>query len=275
MLICHHKTELRTQLSKLRSKGMSIGFVPTMGALHEGHFSLVKRALKENDAVVCSIFVNPTQFNEASDFENYPNTVELDKEKLQETGCQIVYIPSVEDVYENEEIKPLDISFIEGKMEGKHRPGHFEGVVRVLNQFFKIIEPDKSYFGLKDYQQFLVVKELSIQMNLGGEIVGCETVREDSGLAKSSRNLRLSEEDRSKAAIIFQSFQSIKNAEDKLSSVLKSKQKIGQEFDLEYLDLRDGETLQEVSNLDAHQHIRAFFAGKIGNVRLIDNFRIK
>lgn len=275
MLVYQKKEALKVQLSELTSKNQTVGFVPTMGALHEGHISLVRQALEENDVVVCSIFVNPTQFNEPSDFENYPKTFDIDRKLLEDAGCDVIYMPSVEDVYENELNPEIDLGRIEEEMEGAHRPGHFDGVVRVLAQLFSIISPDKSYFGLKDYQQYFVVKQLAIQSNLGGEIIGCETVREVSGLAKSSRNLRLNPTNLDSASQIYKSFLAIKKSYNLIEELDIQKQILSDLFDVEYLTLCDGETLEELRDFSNTNHVRVFFAGKIGNIRLIDNFRIK
>ena len=275
MLIYHQKDDLIIQLSELKKQNKSIGFVPTMGALHEGHLSLVEQALTENNVVVCSIFVNPTQFNESSDFENYPQTIDLDTQLLRDAGCDIVYIPSVEDVYENELKLAINLAGIEFKMEGAHRPGHFDGVVRVLKQLFLTIQPTKSYFGLKDFQQYLVVKALSKQANIGGEIIGCKTVREPSGLAKSSRNNRLTRLEKEQAAQIQKSFQSIKNSINSFEEAVIQEKTLAKFFSVEYLSICDGDSLEEITDFNSSKHIRVFFAGKIGNIRLIDNLRIK
>lgn len=275
MQVYQRKADLLLQLSELKAQNKTIGFVPTMGALHTGHLSLVQNALKANDVVVCSIFVNPTQFNESQDFEKYPKTLSKDCDLLEEIGCQIVYAPSVDDVYENELKLSVDLADVEHKMEGAKRPGHFEGVIRVLTQLFGIVKPDASYFGLKDYQQYLVVKMLSEQYDVGGKIVGCETVREDSGLAKSSRNQLLSDEQKKVASQIYTSFQKIKTAESISSELEHQKEVLSEYFDVEYLTLRDGKTLEEIESLTSTEHARLFFAGKLGNVRLIDNLKIK
>ena len=275
MLVYQKKEALKVQFSELKSNNQTIGFVPTMGALHEGHLSLVRQALTENDVVVCSVFINPKQFNESSDFENYPKTFEVDRKLLESAGCQFLYTPSIEDVYENENELSIDIKRYEDKMEGAHRPGHFNGVIRVLTQLFLIVEPSKSYFGLKDYQQYLVVKELATQTGLGGEIIGCETIREFSGLAKSSRNQRLTKAQLIQATQIYKSFQMIKGANNFKDELNTQKKILSEWFDVEYLTLNDGETLEELNESNKINHLRVFFAGKIGNIRLIDNLRIK
>ena len=275
MQVYHRKTTLEVQLNKLRLENKTIGFIPTMGALHSGHLSLAQEALLENDVVVCSIFVNPTQFNESQDFENYPTTLDADKKLLEDIGCHFIYMPSVDDVYENEQLLNVDLAGVEHKMEGVKRPGHFEGVIRVLTQLFKIVKPDSSYFGLKDYQQYFVVTMLSEQYNLGGKIVGVETVREKSGLAKSSRNQRLTEGQTIQAAQIHKSFKAVESAEHHLNELAIQKVILSKYFQVEYLSLCDGETLEEIEKSDRSQHIRIFFAGKIGDVRLIDNLKIK
>jgi pantoate--beta-alanine ligase len=273
MLIFRDKEGLIAHIKDLKNKALSVGFVPTMGALHHGHLSLIEKAKQENDVVLCSIFVNPTQFNSQNDFSNYPRTEESDLALLKSAGCAIVYLPTFEHIYDNEQEFELNLSELDQVMEGPYRPGHFKGVVRVVKRFFEIVQPTKSYFGLKDYQQFLIIKTLGKALNLGGEIIGCETLREPSGLAMSSRNMLLTKEEKHLAEEIYRSFKAIEQCaatNDLTQCIQDEKQRLSQWFDIDYLDARNGEDLQTVSNTKA-AHIRLFFAGRIGNVRLIDN----
>ena len=187
-----------------KNKGKSIGFVPTMGALHEGHMALIKNAQSLCDIVICSIFVNPKQFNKESDLVNYPNTLERDTLNLKEVNCDIVFIPSVEEIYPKNRIdKQFDFGALATEMEGEHRPGHFNGVALVIDRFFEIINPTYAFFGEKDFQQLAIIKALVEKLNSSIKIIGCPTVRETSGLAMSSRNERLIEDEKEEASAIF------------------------------------------------------------------------
>lgn len=276
MLIFSRKIELVEYITQQKEAGKTIGFVPTMGALHEGHISLIQKAKNQCDIVVCSIFVNPTQFNESHDFDVYPRTESVDQAFLENNNCDALYLPSTEDVYENETSFTIDVSAISKVMEGEKRPGHFDGVMRVVKQLFEIVKPTHSFFGLKDYQQFLIIKKLSETLNIGGEVVGCETVREENGLALSSRNQLLSSEQKNIANQINQSSEIIKKSlENYFAALQNEKEKLARNFDIEYFELRDGNDLSLITENDSNAHIRLFFAGKIGNVRLIDNLKIK
>ena len=191
--------ELRTELDALRKQGKSIGLVPTMGALHEGHASLVKRAVAENDVVVVSDFVNPTQFNDPNDLIKYPRTLDADCALLEKEGAYIVFAPSVEEVYPEPDTRTFSYAPLDTVMEGKYRPGHFNGVCQIVSKLFMMVEPDKAYFGEKDFQQLAIIREMVKQMEFSLQIVGCPIVREKDGLALSSRNARLSEEQRQQA----------------------------------------------------------------------------
>jgi pantoate--beta-alanine ligase len=183
--------------------GKSIGFVPTMGALHPGHRSLIERARVENEVVVCSIFVNPTQFNDPKDLVNYPRTPELDYAILEEAGCDIVFSPSVEEMYPDDHLLDLNFGDLETVMEGHFRPGHFKGVATVVSRLFSITTPTRAYFGEKDFQQLAVIREMNRRLKTGIEIVSCATLREADGLAMSSRNIHLNYEERNHASIIY------------------------------------------------------------------------
>ena len=197
--------ELRTYLERNRAEGKSVGFVPTMGALHDGHLSLIKRSGKENDLTVCSIFVNPIQFNNPADLEKYPRMPEKDSELLKTAGCDVVFLPSTEEIYPGGKTVTVDVDFgmLDKVMEGKFRPGHFSGVAVVVKTLLDIVEPDRAYFGKKDYQQLAVIRHMVNTLHMPVEIVACETVREPDGLAMSSRNLRLTPEERERAPEIY------------------------------------------------------------------------
>ena len=203
MKLVHTVQELRAELDIQRKAGKKIGLVPTMGALHEGHASLVRRAVAENEVVVVSDFVNPTQFNDKNDLLKYPRTLEADCELLEKEGAAYVFAPSVEEVYPEPDTRQFSYAPLDTVMEGKYRPGHFNGVCQIVSKLFMMVEPDKAYFGEKDFQQLAIIREMVKQMNFPLEIVGCPIVREADGLALSSRNARLSEEERRQAFVEF------------------------------------------------------------------------
>ena len=273
--------ETNKTISELKKQGKTIGFVPTMGALHNGHLQLVKQSINDNDVTVVSIFVNPIQFNNPDDLEKYPRTLENDLQKLKEVGCDIVFTPGESEMYP--EGKPQEIIYHFGKleqvMEGKHRPGHFNGVAIVVKRLFEITQPHNAYFGEKDYQQLKIIQALVKQENLSVNIVPCAIVREPNGLAMSSRNERLSAEERQKAAVIYQTLQEIKQQynerkpkeweeyfTDKINAVSP--------FRVEYLTFADAETLQPVSEWNEAEKIRAFASVYCNDVRLIDNIPV-
>ncbi|MCD4665673.1 MAG: pantoate--beta-alanine ligase, partial [Bacteroidales bacterium] len=195
MKVFNTRIDIRKYLGAQKSNGLKIGFVPTMGALHEGHISLLKEAKADCDVVVCSIFVNPIQFNNNNDLEKYPREIESDIEKLNSVDCDVLFHPTVEEMYPVPDETIFDFGELDKVMEGQHRPGHFNGVAVVVKKLFEIVEPDKAYFGLKDYQQIVIIHKLTKDYNLPVEIIPCPTTREDSGLAMSSRNELLSESD--------------------------------------------------------------------------------
>ena len=200
-------TELRAALDQCRQLGQSVGFVPTMGALHEGHLSLVRQAAEENQAVVVSIFVNPTQFNDPRDLERYPRTLDKDTELLAGVRCDYIFAPSVEEVYPEPDTRQFGFGSLENVMEGKFRPGHFNGVAQVVSKLFDMVVPDKAYFGLKDFQQLAVIKSLVVQNKYPVTIIPCAIVREADGLAMSSRNRLLTPEHRQIAPVIYKTLQ--------------------------------------------------------------------
>jgi pantoate--beta-alanine ligase len=267
--------ELKYRLDEARLKG-SVGFVPTMGALHMGHLSLVERAVNENDTVVVSIFVNPTQFNDKADLEKYPRNLEADKRLLETVGCDIVFAPSVEDIYPEPDTRLFDFGSLDTTMEGKFRPGHFNGVAQVVSRFFYIVEPDKAYFGLKDFQQLAVIKHMVSQLKIQVEIVPCPIVREQNGLAMSSRNELLTAEERSNAAIIYETLTIAGNLSGQLT-VTELRQWMTEKInkspclDVEYIEIVDHNTLQPVTSWNQTGKIIVCVAARCGNIRLIDN----
>ena len=277
MNIFYTQDELKSFL-QLKAKDKSVGFVPTMGALHEGHLSLIRTSKTDTDLTVCSIFVNPTQFNESADFENYPVTIDADIELLESVNCDILYLPkNAEDVYKNEVPFSIETGVLSEVMEGKNRPGHFDGVMRVVKLLLEIVKPDKAYFGLKDFQQYAIIKNMVKQLDMKVGIVGCPIVREKSGLAMSSRNALLSEEDKKKALIIYQT---LKDLQDKVQIgdvtqwVEKGLEQLQKNTTPEYLTIAESETLLPVSQLEKEKKYRAFAVARIGGVRLIDNIEI-
>ena len=259
--------------------GLKIGFVPTMGALHEGHLSLINRAKKENDIVVCSVFVNPIQFNNPADLEKYPRTPEKDIEKLEQAGCDAVFMPTAEEMYPNKVEDHYDFGDLERVMEGACRPGHFNGVAIVVRKLFEIVTPNRAYFGEKDFQQLAIINKVVSNLNMNLEIVPCPIVREKDGLAMSSRNVRLNEAERAIAPKIFATLNDSITKKDVMSPAemknyaLKKYAEI-KEFDVEYVEITDEINLKSIENWDECDHARIFVALQLGPVRLIDNVRI-
>lgn len=281
MIVYHEKHLLASHLRAFLDANKHIGFVPTMGALHDGHLALIEKSVKNNDYTVVSIFVNPTQFNNASDLEKYPRTLEKDVEKIK-TVCPncIVYAPTVEDIYEgNTKSTFFNYDGIEFEMEGKHRPGHFDGVGTIVKKLFEIVKPTNAYFGEKDFQQLQIVKKLVSKNNLNVSIIGCPIYRETSGLAMSSRNERLSKENRNEASIIYKTLQiakekfGTKSANEVTKWVEKSLQK-NKNITLEYFEIADEDTLKTSSRKSKNKKYRAFIAVFIDNIRLIDNISL-
>ncbi|RIH66217.1 pantoate--beta-alanine ligase [Mariniphaga sediminis] len=275
MMLVKTKKELFEKLQMLREKG-SIGFVPTMGALHRGHLSLVDFAARENPVVVVSIFVNPTQFNDPDDLKRYPRDLEADLELLKTTGCNLVFAPEAAEMYPEPDTRKFDFGHLEQVMEGKHRPGHFNGVAQVVSKFFEIVQPDRAYFGQKDFQQLAVVKMLVRLLNLPVEIVACPIIREKSGLAMSSRNELLSPEERENASLIFDILSQAKNltgeksVEGLVNWVIENINK-NPFLNVEYFEVVDSENLQPVKTWEEKGEKTGCIAVHCGKVRLIDN----
>lgn len=275
MKVFRTKSEMLLFLDCLREHN-SIGFIPTMGALHKGHLKLVERSKTTCQITICSIFVNPTQFNNSDDFKRYPNTLDLDLDKLQSCACDIVYMPSVEDVYaEGEEAKKFDFGSLDRFMEGRFRPGHFNGVATIIEKLFRIIMPDKAFFGEKDLQQLQIIKELVKQTDFQTEIVGVSTVREKNGLAKSSRNNLLSQKDKESAVIIYKSLKYCVDNKQKGIAALKShiydKFKRDKSVDLEYIQFVSLKTMEPILHWEGQNQNAICIAAYINKVRLIDN----
>lgn len=281
MLIFNKKSDLSAFLSPLIHQNKSIGFVPTMGALHKGHLSLLEKSFSENDVTVMSIFVNPTQFNNAEDLDKYPRTLERDVQIMKELSNNIiVYAPEVADIYEGNTVSEIfNYDGLENQMEGKHRPGHFDGVGTIVKRLFEIIKPNKAYFGEKDFQQLQIVKKLVTKYNIPVEVIGCPIHRETNGLAMSSRNERLSIEAKEKAAVIFQILNTAKaffqnNSVENTIQFVENEFKKHPEFELEYFEIADETTLLPISEKEANKKYRGFIAIFIENIRLIDNISL-
>ena len=280
MKLVHTIHELRAELDIQRQAGKKIGLVPTMGALHEGHASLVRRAVAENDIVVVSDFVNPTQFNDKNDLLKYPRTLEADCELLEKEGAAYVFVPSVEEVYPEPDTRQFSYAPLDTVMEGKYRPGHFNGVCQIVSKLFMMVEPDKAYFGEKDFQQLAIIREMVKQMQFPLQIVGCPIVREADGLALSSRNARLSEEQRQQALNISKTLFASK--EYAVSHTVAETQKFVEDsiaasegLELEYFELVDGTTLQKIASWEETDYAVGCITVYCGEVRLIDNIKYK
>ena len=280
MKLVHTIHELRAELDIQRQAGKKIGLVPTMGALHEGHASLVRRAVAENDVVVVSDFVNPTQFNDKNDLLKYPRTLEADCELLEKEGAAYVFAPSVEEVYPEPDTRQFSYAPLDTVMEGKYRPGHFNGVCQIVSKLFMMVEPDKAYFGEKDFQQLAIIREMVKQMQFPLQIVGCPIVREADGLALSSRNARLSEEQRQQALNISKTLFASK--EYAVSHTVAETQKFVEDsiaasegLELEYFELVDGTTLQKIASWEETDYAVGCITVYCGEVRLIDNIKYK
>jgi len=274
MKIFHQKTELKSYLNKSRDE-KTISFVPTMGSLHDGHLSLIKNAKDNSDIVVCSIFINPTQFNDPKDLEKYPVTTEKDIQLLISENCDVLYLPEVSDLYsENEKTKHFEFNGLDNFMEGSFRKGHFDGVATIVEKLFRIVNPDIALFGEKDLQQLQIIKYITKQLDLPIIIIGVPTKREVSGLAMSSRNKLLSVTDKQIATIINETLLFIKENSDKytLEEIKQiSVDKLNKNTDLEYLEIVDLETLSPISEFQGKNKNAACIAASISSVRLIDN----
>ncbi|MBP7104236.1 MAG: pantoate--beta-alanine ligase [Fermentimonas sp.] len=273
-------SELENQLQGYRHKGETIGLVPTMGALHQGHASLVERCVADNKISIVSLFVNPTQFNNKEDLKHYPRTPEKDHELLERLGVDYVFSPSVEEMYPEEDKRVFDFGQLDKVMEGEFRPGHFNGVAQIVSKLFDIVKPDNAYFGEKDFQQLAIVKDMVRQLQMPVNIIGMPIVRESSGLAMSSRNQRLSEEQKKNASEVYKVLNESKLMIDKfipyklINYVSESINKVSG-LKVEYFQIVDGDNLQPVTSWSDSDYIVGCIALFCGEVRLIDNIRYK
>ncbi len=281
MQIFREKEPLIQAIQKIKSEGKSIGLVPTMGALHEGHLSLVSNASKDSDQVVVSIFVNPTQFNNKEDLEKYPRDLEKDLELLRGRNDKIwVFSPTTEQLYGKEVLSEnFDFEGLEAVMEGKFRAGHFNGVGTVVKRLFEITTPTRAYFGEKDFQQLQIVRKLTEKTGLPVEIVGCPILREESGLARSSRNERLSNQNRKEAAYIYETLKNARilfgtESADHVSQWVEDQFKDHPSLDLEYFEIADSKTLKKITKKEKGNNYRAFIAVFADEIRLIDNIAL-
>lgn len=268
--------ELQSYLNIVRSKGQSIGFVPTMGALHKGHTELMRIAKTQNPVVVVSIFVNPTQFNNSNDLRNYPRTLEQDLAKCEAVGVSIVFAPSVNEMYPTPDTRQFDFGNLDKVMEGQFRPGHFNGVAQVVNNLFEMVKPNSAYFGQKDFQQLAIIRKLVSMLNLGIQIVSCPTVREDDGLAMSSRNALLTPEQRHIVPLISQTLFAAQNKKvnfnvKELTQWVKDQVNSSPLLEVEYFEIANVNTLEPLEKWNETEQSIGCIAVQVGDVRLIDN----
>ena len=280
MKIIHTIKDLQTELSELKAQGKKVGLVPTMGALHAGHASLVKRSVNENDVTVVSVFVNPTQFNDKKDLVKYPRTLDADCKLLESCGVTFVFAPSVEEIYPEPDTRRFSYAPLDTVMEGAFRPGHFNGVCQIVSKLFDIVKPHCAYFGEKDFQQLAIIREMVRQMKFDLEIVGCPIVREEDGLALSSRNARLSAEERENALNISRTL--FKSRTFATTHSVSETQKMVEDaiaaapgLRLEYFEIVDGNTLQKVGDWNDTSSVVGCITVFCGEVRLIDNIKYK
>jgi len=270
------KAALAAEIKKIRSSGKTIGFVPTMGALHEGHLSLVRISRQQNEFTVVSIFVNPTQFNDKDDLKRYPRMPEKDQAMLRSAGCDIIFMPDENEVYPEPDTRLFDFGGLDAVMEGKHRPGHFNGVAQVVTRLFDIVKPHRAYFGLKDFQQLAIIRKVVSDQNYPVEIVSCPIVRECDGLAMSSRNMLLDTNQRRQALALSQSLfaaKEIKNGHTPAEIVefVTERIKSSPGVKLEYFDIINGSTLLPAEKWDDKHDVIGCIAARVGKIRLIDN----
>tara|TARA_B100000676_G_scaffold45088_1_gene43425 strand:+ start:467 stop:1315 length:849 start_codon:yes stop_codon:yes gene_type:complete len=281
MALFKEKSDLNKKIGYIKEKNLTIGLVPTMGALHKGHLSLVEKSLVENDFTIVSIFINPTQFNDKEDLANYPKNLTKDCDFLEAISDDIIiFAPEISDIYDkNISVKKFDFQGLDRFMEGKYRKGHFEGVATVVSRLFEIVKPNKAYFGEKDYQQLKIIQQLVVQYRIPVNIIGCKIIREDDGLALSSRNSKLGSHSRNIASKIFEllnycrvHFDSM-NLDEIINHVNIFFEKIS-EIELEYFIIADSETLIPAKEIIKDKQYRAFVAVRLDGVRLIDNIEL-
>ena len=280
MKVIHTIKDLQAELSVLKAQGKKVGLVPTMGALHAGHASLVKRSVNENEVTVVSVFVNPTQFNDKNDLVKYPRTLDADCKLLEACGATYTFAPSVEEMYPEPDTRQFSYAPLDTVMEGAFRPGHFNGVCQIVSKLFEAVKPHRAYFGEKDFQQLAIIHEMVRQMQFDLEIVGCPIVREEDGLALSSRNARLSAEERENALKISKTL--FKSRTFAATHTVSETQKFVEDaiaaapgLRLEYFEIVDGNTLQKVGNWDQTSYAVGCITVFCGDVRLIDNIKYK
>ena len=280
MKIIHTISELQKEIQQLKSEGQTIGFVPTMGALHQGHLALVKKCIEENDVCVVSIFVNPTQFDNENDLLHYPRYFKNDSELLQEVGCSVIFAPSEQEMYPKPDMRTFDFGTLDKVLEGKYRPGHFNGVAQIVSKLFDAVTPDRAYFGEKDFQQLAVIKMMVNQLSYPVEIVGYPIVRESDGLAMSSRNLLLTFQQKQNAARISQTLtksltfvpeKTIAEIRDFVTNEINSDPTLK----VEYFEIVDGSTFVSLQDWNDSDYVVGCIAVYCGNVRLIDNITYK
>ena len=280
MRIFNTRQELKSYLTAQKEGDKTIGLVPTMGALHQGHLSLIKKAQRKNDIVVVSIFVNPTQFNKKEDLINYPKTIENDTKLLESVSCDILFFPSVEEIYEDHvSSEKFDFDGLEHQMEGEFREGHFDGVGTIVKTLFEIVAPNKAYFGQKDFQQLQIIKKMVKKHRLNVKVKGCAIFREEDGLAMSSRNTRLTKEHRTAAPFVYKILKKVRKKfdtenTDKITEWVNNQFKKHPFLDLEYFTIADEKTLKTIKDKESNKKNRAFIAAFAGKIRLIDNIQL-
>lgn len=278
MIVIEKIADLQAYIKEKAAK--SVGFVPTMGALHDGHISLITRSVAGNDLCVASVFVNPTQFNDKADLERYPRTPEADCAMLQAAGCDVVFMPTVQEMYPEEDTRQFNFGSLETVMEGKYRPGHFNGVAQIVSKLFDAVQPNKAYFGEKDFQQVAIIRAMVQQLNYPIEIIACPIIREESGLARSSRNTLLTNEQRKKAALIAEVLTKSttfaqNNSVAATISWVEDQFKGDTEFTMDYYEIVDGNTLQPITDWNESNFVVGCIAIYCGKIRLIDNIHYK
>jgi pantoate--beta-alanine ligase len=280
MIIFKQADALARYLEQQQSMQQKTGFIPTMGALHQGHLDLVKEAQKHTAITVCSVFVNPTQFNDPNDYKKYPNTLDKDIYQLESTGTDILFLPSVDEMYPHgiHQLEHYDLGYLETILEGQYRPGHFQGVCQVMSRLLQMVRPDELFMGQKDYQQCMVVQWLLKHLQMSTRLIAVPTIRETDGLAMSSRNMRLPETDRKKAPAIYQALEHIRRqiTAGPLSPLVQEAKNLLEKegFKVDYVTIADANSLSPTDTWDGKQQLVALVAAFLGEVRLIDNMRV-
>lgn len=279
MIVLKQKQEVSNYTATCKLNNKKVGFVATMGALHQGHLSLIQFAKKDNDVVICSIFINPLQFNDKSDFDKYPKTLSADLTLLESQGCDVVFVPDVEEMYASEDATQFDFGKLDKVMEGVFRPGHFLGMAKVVKRLFDCVQPHTAYFGEKDFQQLAIIRKFTADLHLPVRIIGVPIMREMDGLAMSSRNTLLLANERVAAAAIYKTLQEAKQMAfkypvDAVKQFVLSTINHIPGFALEYFEIADAEELQPTNNWNTVKPLMGFIVVRVGTVRLIDNIRL-